>query len=170
MQAAANAPMIPNTAPAESLPAEAGDPAGTADSASLPRISREEIHRLAQQPFASSEDLEADPGMAWPRRDPFSASRESSPAPQNTPVIPVKEVSAPQPLPALECVFSGTLIDQKQRLALVNGVPLSVGDQLGAWQLARIEPDYILLEAGKETRRIELKGSEPQTSRQKDSL
>jgi hypothetical protein len=168
IQAAANTALIPSAAPVESTPAEGGDPAGAVVTDSLPRISRDEIQKLAQQPFVSGEAWEAEEETAWPRRDPFSASRESAPATQNAPIIPTKEISAPQPLPEPECVFSGTLIDQKQRLALVNGVPLSVGDRLGAWLLARIEPDYIILEVEKETRRIELKGSEPQISRRKD--
>ena len=184
-QAAPNAPMIPSAAPVKSAPAETGVPEGTTVRGSLPPISREEIQRLAQQPFVSREDEGSEAEAAWPRRDPFAISRESAPARQSAPAfqnepvwqsasashsasaVPAKEASAPQPLPAPECVFSGTLIDDDQRLALVNGAPLAVGDRVGAWQLARIEPDYIILEAGKETRRIELAGSEPQTSRRK---
>jgi hypothetical protein len=187
-QAAPNAPLIQSAAPVEPAPSETGEPEGTITSSSLPPISRDEVQRLAQQRFVSREDEGSNTEAAWPQRDPFAISRESAPvrqnaqAFQNEPVwqnasashsasaVPAKEASAPQPLPAPDCVFSGTLIDDDQRLALVNGAPLSVGDRVGAWQLARIEPDYIILEAGKETRRIELAGSEPQTSRRKGSL
>jgi hypothetical protein len=66
--------------------------------------------------------------------------------------------------PAPHYVFSGTLIEGENKLALVDGSPLSVGDRLGIWQLARIEPDYIILEVGKESYRIELKGAGPQAA------
>jgi hypothetical protein len=168
-QAAATAPLIASSEPMNSTPAESYNSTGAADAASLPRVSREEMQKLAQEAFVSREDWETESEMVWPRRDPFSASRESAPASQNLPLIPpAKETSTLQSLPAPQCIFSGTLIDQEHRLALVDGVPLSIGDRLGVWQLARIESDYIILEAGKESRRIGLKGAELQSSRRKD--
>jgi hypothetical protein len=71
-------------------------------------------------------------------------------------------------LPAPKCIFSGTLIEQDKRLALVDGVPLSVGDRLGSWQLSRIEPDYIILEAGNVTHRVELQGMGLQVARREN--
>jgi hypothetical protein len=172
IQAAATPSLIAAAEPINSTqaePAEPGNSTGTADAASLPRISREEVHRLAHQAFVSREDLETETEMAWPRRDPFSASGEFAPESQNVSAIPsAKRASAPPPLPSPQCVFSGTLIEQGLRLALVNGIPLSIGDRLGIWQLARIEPDYIILEAGKEIHRIEIKSSEAQILRRKD--
>ena len=79
------------------LPQSAGSSnEGSADS--LPRISREELHRLAQQAFVSKEYEDAESGTAWPRRDPFEASGEPEQIPQNVPIKPVmKEASPPQP-------------------------------------------------------------------------
>ena len=62
------------------------------------------------------------------------------------------------------------MIEPEGTLALVDGVPLSVGDRLGIWKLARIEPDYIILEAGKVTHRVELKGMGPQVAQQENPL
>jgi hypothetical protein len=59
-------------------------------------------------------------------------------------------------LPEPECVFVGTLIDQDRRLALVNGASLSVGARIGSWQIDQIESNYIILQSGERTRRIEL--------------
>jgi hypothetical protein len=140
---------------------------------SLPRISREELHRLAQQAFVSKEREDAELETAWPRRDPFEAHGEPEQIPQNVLIIPVmKEASPPQPVPppVPHCVFSGTMIEQEGTLALVDGVPLTVGDRLGIWKLARIEPDYIILEAGKATHRVELKGMGPQVAQQDNPL
>jgi hypothetical protein len=187
IQTAASPPLIAAAEPANAtqvVPADSDYTAGAADAVSLPRISRENIQTLAQKAFVSKEDWKPETETVWPRRDPFLASREFAPASQNIPEpssakqtsapqnVPepssAKQTSAPPPLPSPQCIFSGALIEQGRRLALVDGVPLSIGDRLGVWQLAQIEPDYIILEAGKETRRIEIKGSEPQTLRRKD--
>jgi hypothetical protein len=165
MRINASKPVEISSGPAPSALPEA---TGSAGGESLPSISRDELHRLAQQAFVPRECSKTDPESVWPRRDPFTAYKE----PRQTRDIPAKSpakgVSAPTPLPEPQCTFSGTLIEQQRRLALVDGVPLSIGDRLGVWQLVRIEPDYIILGAGEETRRIELKGGAPQAVRQKD--
>jgi hypothetical protein len=173
IQTPATLPLIAGAESMNSTPAESGNSTGAADAVSLPHISPEEIHRLAQQAFVSAEEQEAESETesetVWPGRDPFSPSRESSPISPKAPAISsAKETSIPPPLPAPHCVFSGTLIEQEHRLALVNGVPLSIGDRLGVWQLARIEPEYIILEAGKETCRVELKSMKSPNLSRKD--
>jgi len=144
-----------------------------AGDSSLPQISRDEINRLAQQAFILKEISESE--STWPRRDPFGsysepvkASREAAPGISMKSTI--RNISPPELLPVPQCVFSGTLIEQKYRLALVDGVPLSIGDLLGTWKLARIEADYIILEAGKETHRIELNGMGSQIAHRKERL
>jgi hypothetical protein len=138
---------------------------------SLPQISRDEINRLAQQAFISKELSETESESTWPRRDPFGSYSEPVKASRAIPIkSPIRDVSPPELLPLPQCVFSGTLIEQKYRLALVDGVPLSIGDRLGTWKLARIEPDYIILEAGNRTHRIELAGMGSQVAHRKESL
>jgi hypothetical protein len=153
------------------LPAPAGsaNTEGSAGAGSFPRISREEIQKLSQQVFVSKKPWEPDSETVWPRRDPFEIYKESERiSTDNEVILPMQKPPDPAPLTVPQCVFSGTLIESSRRLALVDGTPMSIGDRLGAWQLARIEPDYIILEAGKETRRIELKGTESQIARRKD--
>jgi hypothetical protein len=147
-----------------------------------PPISQVSLDRLALQPYVHKDDPGPNPDSAWPGRDPFSI-RESEESrrliaevqPRRTeisakvPESPKTEtVTAPPAEP--QCLFSGTLILDTDRLAMINGSPISVGAQVGAWQLVRIESDYIILESGKETRRIELAGTEPQNARRREPL
>jgi hypothetical protein len=172
---------LPASRTIEPVLAPLSEPIGSTDtnittgSASIPPISREDLDRLAQKTFVPKEFQESTSENGWPKRDPFTSDQVAELAPQPVPIfhdIPMPTVPAPvqaqAAIPEPQCVFSGTLIESEQRLALVNGMPISVGDRLGIWQLTRIEPDYLILEAGKETRRIELKGSESQISRRKD--
>jgi hypothetical protein len=157
------------------LPAAASssinEPAAPIGTSSLPQISREDLNRLAQQVFmpkADSEPLDED---QWPRRDPFSIQKEIEPPPPTVAEVPVKKESAPAPaLTEPQCVFSGALIQADKRLALVDGMPLAIGARIGMWQLARIEADHIVLESGKEMRRIEMRGVEPHNTQRKDPL
>jgi hypothetical protein len=173
-------------------PANAGKATGLGGADSVPPISREELRGLSQQAFIPNSFREAGIEASWPERDPFAADKVSEQRPHNISVIPLMNetpVSLPQqpalqhassgiketpaPLPPQhepQCVFSGTLIEGENKLALVNGSPMSIGDRLGIWQLARIELDYIVLEVGKESYRIELKGAGPQAAHQKDPL
>jgi hypothetical protein len=134
----------------------------------LPPISREKLNVLSQQAFVPVEFSETD--SVWPSRDPFGEHKEpESMQPNVSTESSAVEVSHSKPLPEPQCVFSGTLIERENRLALVNGFPLSIGAQLGKWQLARIESDYIILKAGRETRRIELKEAESPAGRKEGS-
>jgi hypothetical protein len=159
---------------------------------SVPPISREELRGLSQQAFISKDFGEADIEASWPERDPFAVNKISERIQHIIPVKPLmKEIpislsqqptsqhvfsemrETPVPLPpqpAPQYVFSGTLVEGENKLALVNGSPMSIGDRLGIWQLTQIEPDYIILEVGKESYRIELKGAGSQTAHQKDPL
>jgi hypothetical protein len=133
---------------------------------SLPPISREELQRKALHEFVpkASPAPEATP---WPSRDPFSMYRspESVKSDLKKPGPSTKEESTSDNLPEPECVFSGTLIEQERRLALINGIPLSIGARLGKWQLARIESNYIILQSEEKTRRIEFTDVGPQVTR-----
>jgi hypothetical protein len=157
-------------------PASSPDAKRSAEADSGPPISREELQRSAQQAFVPKDLQGPDIEIDWPRRDPFETHKEfeRSPLEQVTPSKPLPDKNVRSPLhPALpepQCVFTGTLIERERRLALIDGTPRSIGARLGIWQLARIEPDHIILEAGSETRRIELKGAGLQASRRKDPL
>lgn len=120
-------------------------------------ISREELEQMALQEFAPQEEPVPE-SLPWPSRDPFSAYPQSAPA-QSAPKktdFPIKESPTSADLQAPQCLFSGTLIDQERRLALIDGRPLSVGARVGSWQLAHIESDHIILQSGDKMRRIEL--------------
>jgi hypothetical protein len=134
---------------------------------SLPPISRETLQQQAQYVFTPKEspapETDAVVENRSPNRNPFSNYQE----PQPIRIIPTKRTifkatppAQPTPpviiLPEPQCVFSGTLIERERRLALVDGVPLSIGARIGAWQLSHIEHEYIILQSGDKTRRIEL--------------
>jgi hypothetical protein len=165
--------IIPEEALLSPLPesADAVNSTEPATEESLPSISREDLLRQARQAYVSKDYSESGLSGSWPDRDPFASRETVERLPINIPVIPAQKetpVSPPQTNPAPQCVFSGTLVQGSNKLALVDGIPLAIGDRLGIWQLARIEPDYIVLEAGNETHRIALKGAELQFGRQKD--
>jgi hypothetical protein len=123
---------------------------------SLPPISREDLQQKALHEFVPKKfpTQEAPP---WPSRDPFSMDRSPKRVQSNLkkpdPLTETKSSSVNLSEP--ECVFSGTLIDRERRLALINGIPLSIGARIGEWQLARIESNYIILQSEGKTRRIE---------------
>jgi hypothetical protein len=123
---------------------------------SLPPISREELQQKALHEFVPKESP-APEATPWPSRDPFSMYRspESVKSDSKKPGPSTREESSSDNLPEPECAFSGTLIDPERRLALINGVPLSIGARIGEWQLARIESNYIILQSEEKTRRIE---------------
>jgi hypothetical protein len=149
-----------------SEPANADKATGLVGADSVPPISREELRGLSQQAFISKDFGKADVEASWPERDPFAADKASKQRPHDITVQPLmKEIPVPllrQPAP--QYVFYGTLIEGENKLALVDGSPMSIGDRLGIWQLTRIEPDYIILEVGKESYRIEVKGAGPQAA------
>jgi hypothetical protein len=148
-------------------------------------ISPEALHLRSQQAYVASKSTEQKLEGSWPQRDPFKteetpimAVRRPPPepaafsVPRTQPAAPSAALteraalSAPPTEP--QCLFSGTLIEPGRRLALVNGMPLSIGDRLGDWKLSRIETEYIILEAGKETRRIEQRSGKPPVSLRKE--
>ena len=145
------------------------DAAIPSDTGLMPPISRDALQKFSQKAYVSNDHPEAGVEKNWPPKDPFSTHPVSERASHDAPSIPVKrEMPAPQPPPAPDCVFSGTLIEGTRKLALVDGLPVAVGDRLGIWQLVRIEPDYIILEAGNNSHRIQLKGTELQIARRRD--
>jgi hypothetical protein len=141
------------TVTAPSLGIEAPEQEGLS---SLPPISREELQRKAIHEFAPKESP-ASEAAPWPSRDPFSMYQSPEPAKSDfkKPDPSTNQKSASANVSEPECIFSGTLIDRERRLALINGIPLSLGAQIGAWQLARIESDHIILQSEGKTRRIE---------------
>jgi hypothetical protein len=136
-----------------------------------PPISLDELQKLSRQPYVAKDFSEVNSKTSWPRRDPFTESQRSELQAKEISVMPIKrEMPVQRPKPAPQCIFSGTLLDGSNRLALVDGMPLSIGDRLKGWQLVRIESDYIVFESGKESHRIELAGFILQTALRKDSL
>lgn len=139
-----------------------------------PYISRDELQQLSGQPYVSKGYAE-DRSLRWPARDPFAALAKggTEPLAYEIPEVTIKtETPGPKPqaLPLPRCTYSGSLLQGTTKLALVDGTPMSIGEQLGVWKLVRIEPDYIVLEAGKEVHRVGLKGTEPSSFPGKDPL
>jgi hypothetical protein len=145
----------PTVAPAPGLPMSAD---ASEQDDSLPQISKKELQRKAQQAFVPKNSPAMEDEKSWPSRNPFSMQQELGFIRSNSKELPPskKEQSTPMDLLEPGCVFSGTLIDQQSRFALINGFPLSIGARIGAWQLSRIEFDYIILQLGESIRRIEL--------------
>jgi hypothetical protein len=126
-----------------------------------PAISLDELNTLSRQAFVIKEDLGPSNSYYRPMREPIAKQIiAGKPVRSIPPIVENNKALALSPTPAPQCVFSGTLIEGRKKLALVNGIPLMIGDRLGSWQLARIEPDHIVLEAGAKTHRIELNGME----------
>jgi len=153
--------------PTMSIPA-----AGSQGSSSsfLP-ISKDELRILSQQAYNPTSTEETTQKEEWPARDPFSDQKRLSPMPVKiAEVMPaIKPVSgAATPMPEPQCIFSGALIQSDSRLAIIDGNTVSIGARLGIWRLSRIETDHIILEAGKETRRIELRDNESPLSQERD--
>jgi hypothetical protein len=144
---------------------QTSDDASSQSIGSLPPISREDLQQKAHYAFVPKEspnlETDAEAENRLPIRNPFSNYQEPMPIRINPPKpTPALKATPPAPpvtiLPEPQCVFSGTLIDHERRLALVDGAPLPTGAKIGAWQLSRIEYDYIILQSGDKTRRIEL--------------
>ena len=147
------------------------DTTGQGNAGAIPPISREQLQLLAQNEFVENLHVPSDAGGTWPHRDPFGLPKSPGRPILNTPAVsPAGTASLPAQLPDPQLVFTGTLIEPNGRLALIDGMPRPVGTQFGPWQLARIEPDYILLQAGQGTRRIELKGVVFHSGQRKDPL
>jgi hypothetical protein len=158
----------PATSPLSTVAPAPGSPAPDntseqMESNPLPPISKEELQRKAHLAFELEESPIPEKEKAWPNRNPFAVRAEPKAVKSDLAELsplknenPKKENLAPVNLPEPECVLTGTLIDQKSRLALIDGAALSVGARIGSWQIARIESDYIILQSGESVRRIEL--------------
>jgi hypothetical protein len=134
-----------------------------------PAISLDELRNLSKQAFIIKEDLESDNVPSPLRQAPVNAKRiAGKPVGSILSIAKNNNMPAAKPVPEPQCVFSGTLIEGRKKLALVNGMPMMVGDRLGMWQLAQIESDYIVLESGSKTHRIEMKSLELQSAPRKD--
>jgi hypothetical protein len=176
-----HSPQFSQTAETQSAPAGGVNPLFTPPAApenanpeALPPISREDLNRLAQQAYEPKDDPAMLSENQWPKRDPFSLNWRRDPEPARVRTIEkprMAEIPAALEKPAEpQCQFSGALIQEDNRLALVDGAPLAIGARIGAWQLLQIEADHIILRDGAETRRIDIKGAEPQDARRKDAL
>jgi hypothetical protein len=134
-----------------------------------PAISLDELHALSRHAFVMKESSDSVTAYSSPERGSFKGYPiTEKPVRRSPSTSKIKELPDPAPLPAPQCVFSGTLIQGRKQLALVNGMPLTIGDRFGIWTLARIESDYIVLESGAETHQIELKSTELRSVRRKD--
>jgi hypothetical protein len=144
------------------------------DMGSSPVISLEELQIQGEKAYIP-EQLPAGGNESWPARDPFNGSRKyAMPAgARQDPLAPEEKASSPSSPSLLKeplFKFSGTLIERHRRFALIDGDPQPVGAQLGVWHLARIETDYIILQAGVEIRRIELNGAAITATNREDPL
>jgi hypothetical protein len=139
-------------------------------SSSFLPISKDELLVLSQQAYKPTSTEETTREDEWPARDPFSDRKRTNPTPVKIPeVMPIiKPVPAATPMPEPTCVFSGALIQSDSRLAIIDGNTVTIGARLGIWRLSRIETDHIILEAGKETRRIGLRDNESPSSKERD--
>ncbi len=140
----------------------------------IPPISRENLDRLAMESFKPNEGPEEDSTSHWPSRDPFTTTKIAPPQVSSVIENPVVRIEVPKPAPPAEpqCVFTGALIQGGDKLALINGEPLSIGAQLGDWRLVDITPDHVILKAGNESRTIPLRGAtaSAESAPRKDSL
>jgi hypothetical protein len=145
---------LPESAGSEAAPIGEGG-------ALRPAISLDEVNSLSKQPFVIKEDWESAKALAQPARASVGNQAVAAKPVRGIPArLEINKEPVLNSEPSPRCVFSGTLIDGHKKLALVNGMPLMVGDRLGLWQLARIESDYIVLESGAKAQRIELSGME----------
>jgi hypothetical protein len=134
-----------------------------------PPISLDELQAQSRQALILKEQTES----VSPRSEQNALpGRLISPKPVRriASISKIKESSIAKPIPAPQCVFSGTLIEGRKKRALVNGMPLTIGDRLGVWTLVQIEPDHIVWASGSETHRMKLKSVELLSVHRKDPL
>lgn len=139
-----------------------------------PAISLEELQARSRQAYTPGGFPPAGDSGEWPGRDPFRTAEEkgriASLGRGSAPPGGVRGFGEPSPLPEPELEFSGTFIQDNKKLALIDGVARPVGAWLGRWQLAAIGRDYIILEGGGKTRRVELNRESPDTFQMKSDL
>jgi hypothetical protein len=118
----------------------ADDPAADAEAAY-----RELLERIEARDAVAEAAEPEEPAPATSARDLFSPAAKRRP-----------DVALPQPrrkdsaLPEL----SGILIDGPSRHAVLDGRIVGVGEQVGAYRIAAIEPDAVVLRAGSSTHRL----------------
>jgi hypothetical protein len=137
-----------------------------------PIISLKDLDIFAKQAYTPESELPFNDTSEWPERDPLKklpheiGKRMQVKRTVSAVEPPIKPSSLQEP----HCTFSGTLINTRRRIALIDGESRSIGDLLNGWRLAGIERDYILLEAGNEIRRIELNGASVELGSKEESL
>jgi hypothetical protein len=144
-------------------PTEEAEPSGGL----RPAISLEELQIQSRQAYMPENFPSTGDSYMWPNRDPFRDTEGKSNSTPVTPRVPSsgsaknapRSVSIAEP----ELEFSGTFIQNNRKLALIDGVPQPVGALLGNWRLSAIGSDYIILEGGGKTRRVELNNESPDT-------
>jgi hypothetical protein len=156
------------TAPDLSAPAAGAQ----GDAGAFLPISKDELRMLSRQAYKPASTEETASENDWPARDPFSDHRRTDQAPVKiAELMPIKTPvpeAAPSMPAAPHCIFSGALIQSEHRLAIIDGNTVAIGAHWGIWRLSRIETDHIILEAGKETHRIELHDNESPSSQERD--
>jgi hypothetical protein len=139
---------------------------------SPPVLSLEALQVQAMNAFIPEDFLKKDGNGEWPSRDPFTSvpTQTFRAKPANRTSIPgqVQKETTPSAVP--QCTFSGTLIESDRRLALIDGTPRSTGEWLNGWQITVIERDYIILEAGERSHRIELNRISSHAAKRKEPL
>ena len=122
-----------------------------------PVVSLEEITQQAQSPLLIKTKQEALPKKFYPARDPFQSVPVIRPAvrelkPDLTSLGSEREVAPPDPVTRVTAI----LVQGERRLAVVNGYPKGVGSHIGDWQIAAIEPGYVMMRTMNGERKIEI--------------
>jgi len=132
---------------------------GSAEISARPPFSPEEIAQQAQSPLTVALNREPLPKRAYLERDPFRGApavrqpvRETEP--KSTPSTSPDELDASPPETPLR--VTAILVQGERRFAVINGYPKRVGSHMGTWQIAAIEPDYVMVKTPDGDRKIEI--------------
>jgi len=132
---------------------------GVSEAPARPPFSLEEIAQQAQKPLSAALKGALSPKSPYPERDPFQGSlalrqqvREIEP--QSTPPAPTADPDVSTPEPSLR--VTAILVQGERRFAVINGYAKRIGASVGSWQIAAIEPDYVLMKTPDGDRKIEI--------------
>ena len=124
------------------------------DAAVAPGLAPVGVPALPPLPAPAAPEPEMKPQIAaeqqqiatrLPRRNPFSASPQSSVAPAASPV----SVASPDRSAEQAIRLTGIIARSgSKRLAMINGQMLGEGDRVGAWTIIKVNPMNVLLGNG----------------------
>jgi hypothetical protein len=132
---------------------------GVSEALARPPLSLEEITQQAQNPVSIALKREPSPKKTYPERDPFQGvaalrlqvlelepkamAATSSDEMDTSPLEPTLRVTA-------------ILVQGERRFAVINGYAKRVGASVGPWQIAAIEPGYVMVRTPDGDRKIEI--------------